>query len=44
MGSTAYQQGVEEILKGYAAGIDEGLVAVLSAIAKSTGSIGQHLK
>ncbi|CAB1107984.1 unnamed protein product [Ectocarpus sp. CCAP 1310/34] len=45
MGSTTmYQQGVEEILKGYAAGIDEGLVAVLSAIAKSTGSIGEHLK
>lgn len=44
MASFAYQQGLGEILKGYAAGIDEGLVSVLSAIGVSSGAIGEHLK
>lgn len=44
MANFVYQQGIGDILKGYAAGIDEGLVSVVSAIAESTGEIGNHLK
>lgn len=44
MSTFVYQQGLGEILQGYAAGIDEGLVSVVNAIGESTGAIGHHLK
>lgn len=39
-----YQQGLTAILEGYAQDMDVGLVSVLSAIGKASGTIGQHLK
>ncbi|CAM9192897.1 unnamed protein product [Pylaiella littoralis] len=44
MASFSYQQGLGDILRGYAADIDDGLVSVLSAIGVSSGAIGEHLK
>lgn len=40
----AYEQGLGDILKVYSPGIEESLVAVVSAIGESTGAIGHHLK